>query len=189
MILSFSAVLSAAVSEAPAGAATPANAIAALGDRLAQLLEPIAATFRGLSLPEPITHWGHPLMMGIVALVMGSYAVYAGWKGRLSEPSKEKATLLTTHKRLALWMTTFMALGYTGGILSLVIQNKPILDSPHFWTGTLVLGLLGANGAISMSKFGGGKPQLRSLHAYLGSAAFAVVLLHAVFGLKLGLSI
>ena len=162
---------------------------ASLGDQLSTLLEPIAQTFRGLNLPEPITHWGHPLMMGIVAFVMGSYAVYAGWQGRLSEPSAAKATLLHTHKRLALWMTTFMALGYTGGILSLVIQNKPVLESPHFLTGTLVLTLLAANGAISMSKFGGGKPELRSLHAYLGTAAFGVIILHAILGLNLGLSI
>ncbi|TAD79095.1 MAG: DUF4079 domain-containing protein [Oscillatoriales cyanobacterium] len=159
-----------------------------VADRLTETLEPIAAQFRGMNLPEPITHWGHPLMMGIVMFAMGTAAVSLGWKGRLAEPSDEKATLLTNHKRLALWMTTFMAMGYSGGLLSLVMQQKPILESPHFWTGTLVLGLLGANGAISMSKFGGGKPELRTAHAYLGTAAFGVMVLHAVFGLRLGLS-
>jgi len=161
----------------------------ALADQLAEALEPIAAQFRSLSLPEPITHWGHPAMMGIVIFAMGSAAVWAGWKGRLASPSEGKATLLNNHKRIALWMTTFMAMGYTGGLLSLVIQQQPVLESPHFWTGTLVLGLLGANGAISLSKFGGGKPQLRTVHAYLGSAAFGVMILHAIFGLNLGLSI
>ncbi len=31
---------------------------------LVELLEPIANVFRGLGIPEPITHWGHPVMMG-----------------------------------------------------------------------------------------------------------------------------
>ncbi len=162
--------------------------LSTVADRLTEMLEPIAAQFRSMNLPEPVTHWGHPLMMGIVMFAMGSAAVAMGWKGRLAEPSEEKATLLTSHKRLALWMTTFMAMGYSGGLLSLIMQQKPILESPHFWTGTLVLGLLGANGAISMSKFGGGKPELRTAHAYLGSVAFGVMVLHAIFGLRLGLS-
>ncbi|MCY7407040.1 MAG: DUF4079 domain-containing protein, partial [Alkalinema sp. CAN_BIN05] len=30
---------------------------------IAKILEPAAATFRSLGVPEPIVHWGHPLMM------------------------------------------------------------------------------------------------------------------------------
>ena len=161
----------------------------AFAEQLAEWLEPIAAQFRGLNLPEPITHWGHPAMMGTVIFAMGSATVWAGWKGRLADAGEGKATLLNNHKRVALWMTTFLAMGYTGGLLSLVMQEQPILESPHFWTGTLVLGLLGTNGAISLSKFGGGKPALRTAHAYLGSAAFGVMILHAILGFKLGLSI
>ena len=33
-----------------------------------------------------------------------------------------------------------------------------------------------------------GKPELRSVHAYLGSAILALFLVHAAFGLQLGLS-
>ena len=54
-------------------------------------------------------------------------------------------------------MFTFIVLGYTGGVLSLVMQGQPIFESYHFWTGGLVIGLLGLNGAISFTKFGGGK--------------------------------
>ncbi|MEL6333814.1 MAG: DUF4079 domain-containing protein, partial [Cyanobacteria bacterium J06626_26] len=86
-------------------------------------------------------------------------------------------------------MTTFIAMGYSGGLLSLVMQGQPILESPHFWTGSAVLGLLGLNGAISMSKFGGGQDSLRSAHAYIGTAALALMVVHAALGLKLGLSI
>ncbi|NEP29565.1 MAG: DUF4079 domain-containing protein, partial [Moorea sp. SIO3I6] len=52
-----------------------------------QLLEPIANQFRILGIPEPVVHWGHPLMMGIVVLIMGSFVGIAGWRGRVvSDP-------------------------------------------------------------------------------------------------------
>ena len=86
-------------------------------------------------------------------------------------------------------MTLFMALGFSGGLLSLIMQGQPIFESPHFWTSTAVLGLLGINGAISLSKFGGNQDQWRKAHAYIGSVALLVMVIHTVLGLKLGLSI
>ncbi|NEQ28997.1 MAG: DUF4079 domain-containing protein, partial [Microcoleus sp. SIO2G3] len=50
---------------------------------ITQLLEPIANQFRGLRIPDPIVHWGHPLMMAIVVFVMGSFIGLAGWRGRV----------------------------------------------------------------------------------------------------------
>jgi hypothetical protein len=82
-----------------------------------------------------------------------------------------------------------MAAGYTGGVLSLLIQQKSILDSPHFWTGSTVIVLLATNGLISATKFGGDRAILRSVHAYLGSAALCLLFVHAALGLKLGLSL
>lgn len=130
-------------------------------------------------------------MMGIVIFAMGSTAAIAGWKIRKGEPDATMGAMPVRklHKKVALWMTTFIAMGYTGGLLSLVMQGEPILESPHFWTGSAVLGLLGLNGAISMSKFGGGQDSLRSAHAYIGTAAVALMVVHAALGLKLGLSI
>lgn len=163
-----------------------------MASSLRATLEPIASWFGQLGIPEPITHWGHPAMMGIVIFAMGSMAAIAGWKVRTADgPDVTMGSLPvgTFHKKVALWMTTFIAMGYSGGLLSLVMQGEPILESPHFWTGSAVLGLLGLNGAISMSKFGGGQDSLRSAHAYIGSAAIALMLVHAALGLKLGLSI
>ncbi len=156
---------------------------------LEPILEPIAAWFRGLGIPEPVTHWGHPLMMAIVVFVMGSFVGLAGWRGRVITDPDLAIKSRSDHRKLAPFMTLFLALGYTGGVLSLVMQNQPILESPHFWTGTLVLGILGLNGVISLTKFGGNKPALRTIHAYLGSVALCVLFLHAVLGLKLGLAI
>jgi hypothetical protein len=155
---------------------------------LRALLEPIAAWFNTLNLPEPIVHWGHPLMMGIVVFVMGSFVGMTGWQTRAVTDEAVLEKSRSSHRTLAPLMFLFMALGYTGGLLSLVMQNQPILESPHFWTGSVVLILLGLNGAIAAG-FGKTKAGLRTVHAYLGSVALCVMFLHALLGLKLGLSI
>ena len=162
-----------------------------MASSLRAYLEPIASWFAQFGLPEPITHWGHPAMMGIVIFAMGSSAAIAGWKIRTGAPDATMGSMPVRkfHKKVALWMTTFIGMGYTGGLLSLVMQDQPILESPHFWTGSAVLALLGLNGAISMSKFAGGKDSLRTVHAFIGTAALALMFFHAALGLKLGLSI
>ncbi|MEM6437590.1 MAG: DUF4079 domain-containing protein [Cyanobacteria bacterium P01_D01_bin.115] len=157
--------------------------------QLTAWLKPIADWFAGFNLPAPIVHWGHPLMMGIVIFVLGFYVAWAGWRGRTAEAAEVSNKALGDHKKLAPMMFLFIALGYTGGILSLVMQNQPILESPHFWTGSSAIGILGLNGAISATKFGGGQPALRAAHAYIGSIAMAVLIVHAALGVKLGLSI
>lgn len=158
---------------------------------LNELLEPIASQFRGMGIPEPIVHWGHPLMMGIVVVVMGTFAGVTGWRGRLLTATEPDAAIKnrSDHSKIAPLMFLFMALGYTGGLLSLVMQNHNVLESPHFWTGSVVLILLALNGLISLTKFGGNQAGLRTAHAYLGSMALAVMFFHALLGLKLGFSI
>lgn len=156
---------------------------------LSEMLEPIAAWFRGLGVPDVIVHWGHPLMMTTVVFVMGSFVGWTGWQGRTSGDEKVGLKSRGDHRKIAPWMFLFMALGYTGGVLSLVMQKQPILESPHFWTGSIVLVLLAINGAMSLSGFGGNKAGLRTTHAYLGSVALGILVLHAVFGLMLGISI
>ena len=69
------------------------------------------------------------------------------------------------------------------------MQGQPIFASPHFWTGSLVIGLLTINAALAVFGFLGNKDALRTLHAYVGSFALAVMIIHALLGLKLGLSI
>ncbi|BAY21895.1 hypothetical protein NIES2100_16570 [Calothrix sp. NIES-2100] len=153
-----------------------------------ELLEPIAAWFRSLGLPEAITHWGHPLMMAIVVFVMGSFVALAGWRGRLVEDKDAAIKSRSDHRKLAPWLFFFLAAGYTGGVLSLVMQRQPILESPHFLTGSIVLLLLVVNGAISLSGFAGNKAILRTIHAYLGSTAISILFLHALLGFKLATS-
>lgn len=161
--------------------------ITAASQSVSQALEPIAAQFRSMNIPAPITHWGHPVMMGIVVIAMGSAVAYAGWKGRTSFEEEVKRENLSNHSLWARLMFTFIALGYTGGVLSLVMQNQSPLQSPHFWTGSLVIVLLSSNAVLSLT-FSGDRAALRSTHAYLGSLALAVMATHAVLGLRLGLS-
>ncbi len=69
------------------------------------------------------------------------------------------------------------------------MQHQPILESPHFYTGSVVLLLLLINSAISLSGFGGNKSVLRTVHAYVGSTALCILLVHAALGLKLGITL
>jgi len=156
---------------------------------LTEILEPIAKVFEGLGVPAPIVHWGHPFFMSIVIVAMGSFVGLAGWRGRLVTDTEQAAKSFGDHRKLAPLMTAFLAAGYTGGLLSLVMQDKPLLESPHFVTGSLVLILLFINAAISLSGFSGNKAGFRNAHAYLGSATLGLMFLHAALGLKLGLSI
>jgi hypothetical protein len=162
-----------------------------MGEQLSNFLEPIAAGFRSLGTPEPIVHWGHPLMMAIVVFAMGSFAGLAGWRSRVlaitntEEAIKSKAD----HRKIAPLLFAFLAAGYTGGVLSLVMQHKPILESSHFWTGSVVILLLTINAVISATGFIGNKAVMRTIHAYVGSIALCLLFLHAILGLKLGLAI
>lgn len=156
---------------------------------LTELLEPIAAKFRDLAMPEPIVHWGHPVMMGIVIFVMGSYTAYAGWNARLSADKEVADKSRADHRKLAPLMFAFLVMGYSGGLLSLVIQKQPILESSHFWTGTIALGLLATNSILSKAGFWGDKAALRMTHAYLGTVVMLLLIVHAAFGINLGLSL
>jgi hypothetical protein len=162
-----------------------------MGEQLSQALEPLAEIFRGLNLPEALTHWGHPFFMSIVMFFMGGYGAYAGWKGRLlRETDKDAAAKLRTeHSKVMSGMALFMAIGATGGILALVIQKQPVMESPHFLTGMTVLFMLFLNAVVSFTGFAGQNPAVRKAHAYFGSAILIVMLAHAAAGLKLGLSI
>jgi hypothetical protein len=162
-----------------------------VGEQLSQLLEPLASQFRALNLPEPLTHWGHPFLMSIVMFAMGGYGAYAGWKGRILMARDPKAAIATKaeHRKIMPVMFAFMAIGATGGLLSLVIQKHAVMASPHFLTGMIVLTFLVINSLISVTGFGGDKPELRKVHAYFGSTILVLMVVHALVGLKLGLSI
>jgi hypothetical protein len=152
-------------------------------------LEPILDFFRSLHLPDPVIRWGHPLMMGSVVIVMGSAVGLTGWRGRELVGQEAGQMSLMSHRNIAPWMAVFITLGYTGGILSLAMQGKPMFTSPHFWLGSSLLGLLALSAGVSLTGFAGNQQRLRTLHAYLGGIILSLLFAHAMLGLKLGLSL
>lgn len=120
---------------------------------------------------------------------MGSFVGYTGWQGCLAADKHVALKSRSDRRKLAPWMFLFLALGYTGGLLSLVMQHQRVMGSQPFWTGSAVLVLLAVGSLISLTGFGDNKLALRAVHAYLGATALALMVLHAAFGLKLGLSI
>ncbi|TYQ30150.1 MULTISPECIES: DUF4079 domain-containing protein [unclassified Pseudanabaena] len=158
-------------------------------NKLTESIQPIADQFKSLPIPASVTHWGHPLFMAIVIFAMGSFVAISGWRSRTTTDNEVAIKNKADHRKVAPLMTVFLATGYTGGLLSLVMQGKPLLESPHFLTGSVVLTLLAINGTISLTGFGGNQPLLRNAHAYLGSAIVVLLVAHALLGLKLGLSI
>jgi hypothetical protein len=127
--------------------------------------------------------------MGVVIFAMGSVVAISGWKSRLSDDAEVVDKNRADHRKIAPLMTLFLTMGYTGGLLSLVMQQKPILESPHFWTGSAVVLLLWFNGSLAFLGIKGPAQLTRSIHAYVGSAIVALLLVHVAFGLNLGLSI
>lgn len=71
--------------------------------------------------------------------------------------------------------------------MSLIMQGKPIFESSHVLTGFAGLGLLGVQSVLPA--LFGSNSDLRTAHAYLGSAILALFAVHAVLGIQLGLSI
>ena len=97
-----------------------------------QYLEPIADIFSNFSIPETIVHWGHPLMMGTVVFVVGSFVGFSGWRRRVVTNEAVALKNGSNHRKMAPLMFLFMALGYIGGVLSLVMQEQYIFESSHF---------------------------------------------------------
>lgn len=170
-----------------ASSVEPLYTLAAAGG-IRTALTPAAEYFNTLGVPEWLVHWGHPGNMATVLFAMGGYgAGYLGWQIRLSEDGDVIAKAKDMHPKLSLGMFIFFALGAVGGMMSLIMQDKPIFESPHVWTGLIGLSLLSFQAMLPL--FFAESRDSRSVHAYLGSAILALFLVHAGLGLKLGLSI
>ncbi|KAA8495654.1 hypothetical protein FVE85_1809 [Porphyridium purpureum] len=149
-------------------------------------LETLAKGFSGV--PEPVTKYGHPVMMSIMVAAMGGGGAYLGWAGRLNPDKKAGVKQKQLHEQLmvAFWLLAFM--GASGGILSTVLQGYDILESEHAKSAGLVLALLTLEAIIAYSGFGStpkAKIQGRKVHAYIGAATMAAFLVHAGFGIQM----
>lgn len=128
--------------------------------------------------------------MAVVLLAMGGYGTYLGWQIRTADsstPSDVLSKAKDLHPKLSLGMTVFFSLGAVGGLTSLVMQSKPLFQSPHAITGIIGLLMLYLQGALSL--FFEDDPAARTIHAYFGSATMALFVLHVTFGINLALSL
>ncbi|WCJ34511.1 hypothetical protein M5689_015819 [Euphorbia peplus] len=150
------------------------------------LFGPFVELIQSWNLPGWLVHWGHPGNMAVVLFAMGGYGTYLGFRIRFSDDVEEKAKAKDLHPKLLGGMFFFFALGATGGVTSLLTSDKPIFESPHAVTGFIGLALLAIQ-TILPSLFEG-KPELRNVHGILGSGIMTLFLVHAAFGLQLGLS-
>lgn len=164
--------------------------LASLAAAVERALGPTAESLAALNLPEPLIHWGHPGNMAVVLLAMLGYGgVYLGYQIR-NEAGGDAAALEAArdmHPKLAIGATFFFFLGASGGVMSLLMQHKPVLESPHFISGMLGLSLLSIQAMLPLF-FSEGQ-SVRTAHAYLGTSIFALLVVHGALGLKLGLSI
>ncbi|XP_027173784.1 uncharacterized protein LOC113773356 [Coffea eugenioides] len=150
------------------------------------LFEPFVELLKSWNLPDWLVHWGHPGNMAVVLFAMGGYGTYLGFRIRVSDDVEEKAKAKDLHPKLLGGMFIFFALDAAGGITSLLTSDKPIFESPHAVTGIIGLALLTLQ-SILPALFEG-NPGLRNLHGILGSGIMTLFLVHAAFGLQLGLS-
>jgi hypothetical protein len=123
-----------------------------LSSAVTSALGPTAESLAALGLPEPLVHWGHPGNMAVVLLAMLGYGgVGLGWQirnGSGDAAALEKARDL--HPKLAAGATFFFFLGASGGVLSLLMQGKPVLESPHFISGSIGLALLSVQAMLPL---------------------------------------
>jgi hypothetical protein len=159
----------------------------AAGLGIAKSLQPYADYFSTLNLPEPLVHWGHPGNMAVVLLAMGGYGSWLGWQIRTSDNADLIIKAKQLHPKLAGGMTFFFSLGALGGLTSLLMQGKPLFQSPHAITGIVGLLALYLQGMLSL--FFEDDPNARTLHAYFGSGLMVLFVVHMTLGIKLGLSI
>lgn len=80
----------------------------------------------------------------------------------------------------------FFLLGGQGGLVLLATAGEPILASAHSSTAVIGIALLVAQAALGATM--GGSELGRSVHAYLGTATLAALVVHAWNGLQLGLA-
>ena len=128
--------------------------------------------------------------MGLALAAMGGYGAYAGWQvraGRGDEPTLTGSAARDLHPQLMGVMTAVFVAGGSGGMLFNLLLDRPVLSSPHAVTAMAGLGLLAANGMLStvMKE----SPNLRTVHAFLGTGLMAVFVAHAALGVELALKI
>lgn len=142
-----------------------------------------------LNPPEFVIHWFHAINMSVVLFAMGGYGTYLGYQIRGGEGNAEAfggEKVRELHPKLMAGMTFFFFLGGQGGLVFTIMENRPLLSSPHAVSALAGLSLLGLQGVLGATMKG--KPAAKAMHTYLGSSIMALLVAHAGLGLVNGLS-
>jgi hypothetical protein len=78
--------------------------------------------------------------------------------------------------------------GGLGGMMSLLLQGKPILESSHVTSALIGMSLLTVQ-ALLPAFFASGSGEARTAHAFLGTGVLGVFAVHAGLGAQLALSL
>ncbi|KAK4528063.1 hypothetical protein GAYE_SCF48G5997 [Galdieria yellowstonensis] len=152
------------------------------------VIQRVADYFKTLGIPENVEKYGHPVMMAIMIAFLGGATAYYGWMGRLNPDKKKGVSQKAFHANLAtvFWLLAFA--GASGGTLSVAMQGYPVWKSPHALSALAVLLGLTANAWIAFSGFGNTpatRQNGRKVHAYLGTAVMALLLVHSALGFSI----
>ena len=101
---------------------------------------------------------GPPAAMGTVLIVMGGIGTYAGYEIRKGNGERddyfftlEGKTVRDSHPLIMSLATFFFLLGGQGGLVLLLDQGKPILESTHALTAVAGLGLLALQALLPLT--------------------------------------
>merc|ERR1712146_626024 len=168
-------------------------------------------TIRDMNIDPLIVKYGHPAMMFVMLASMGGYGVYLGYQIRqnrlakkalvsgtdgntvdldeIDDDSDNKSIIMNVKKMHPLLMgglTIFSFLGAQGGVVSELVQGKPLTNSTHFVSAGVLLTFLLIQFASSQSM---SKENVRNIHAIFGTGVSLLILAHAVFGFQLAFSL
>mmetsp|Transcript_46805 Transcript_46805/g.111346 ORF Transcript_46805/g.111346 Transcript_46805/m.111346 type:complete len:222 (+) Transcript_46805:86-751(+) len=140
-------------------------------------------------LPAEVLRWGHAgAMLSVYPMIF--FSAYSAWlirQGRGDEaPMSMGISAKVLHPAQAAGATLFFLIGAQGGLVLLKAQGQPLLDSPHALTALIALLALFAQAASAL--FLSGSPDLRPIHAAVGTFTAVLLIVHAALGVSLGFS-
>jgi hypothetical protein len=158
----------------------------------------IATLIRQAQLPDIVLHWFHPVAMILALSLVGGFGAYHGLRMRSSRLQitaegasgslqKDFSESRNLHPTLMSVLLFFYLFGAQTGLGSMLIMEKPIVDSPHSATALLSFLMLAVQATISAGM--GAVPALRPAHTYFGIATLAVIVVHIATGLGLEFSL
>ena len=131
--------------------------------------------------------------MGTVLIAMGGTGSYAGYQIRAGNGDETAfftlgKTIREQHPLIMGLAFFFFFLGGQGGLVLLLQQGKPILESPHALTAVAGLGLLTIQALLPVLAFEKGGAAARTAHTVLGTSTMVALSAHLATGVNLGLS-